>query len=156
MKEGDNPGVIAPPPLIFLGGLLVGFALDLLVLRLATGLPVALRYGLAVVLLAIGGALIAAALGRFRTAGTRPEPWQPSTAVVSERVYGFTRNPMYLGMALVYVAVSLAADSVAALRLLPPVLLALRYGVIAREERYLDAKFGDGYRRYKASVRRWL
>ena len=156
MIERDNSGVMAPPPLIFLGGLLLGFALDFLILRLATGLPPALRYGLGVVFLVLGGALIVAAIGRFRRAGTRPEPWKPSTSVVTEGVYAFTRNPMYLAMTLVYLAASLAADSIVALLLLPLVLIVLHYGVIAREERYLEGKFGDGYRRYKASVRRWL
>lgn len=93
---------------------------------------------------------------RVSAAPARPEPWLPSTAIVTDGIYGFTRNPMYLAMTLVYVAMSLAVDSIVALLLLPLVLLAIRHAVIGREERYLEAKFGDEYRHYKASVRRWL
>jgi protein-S-isoprenylcysteine O-methyltransferase Ste14 len=152
----DNPGVIAPPPLLYLGALALGLALDILGRRVRTGLPGAVRNGLALVLLASAGALVASALGRFRRAGTHVEPWRPSTALVTSGVYAFTRNPMYVSMALIYLAVALAADSVLALLLLVPLLAVIRYGVIAREERYLAAKFGDEYRNYLDRVRRWL
>ena len=75
---------------------------------------------------------------------------------MTDGVYRFTRNPIYLALALLYGALALAADSAVPLLLLPPLLAAVQAGVIAREERYLEAKFGDEYRRYKASVRRWL
>lgn len=152
----DNPGVIAPPPLLYIGALAVGFAIDALLGRMGTGLLGTLRYAVAAALLAGAVALLAGALGRFRRAGTNPEPWRPSTAVVTTGVYSLTRNPMYAAMTLIYLAIALAMDSVATFLLLVPLLLAVRYGVIAREERYLEAKFGDEYRRYKQSVRRWL
>jgi protein-S-isoprenylcysteine O-methyltransferase Ste14 len=95
-------------------------------------------------------------LRRFRAARTNPEPWKPSTAVVASGVYRHTRNPMYVGMTLVYLALALAFDSGVALLLAAPLLALVRWGVIAREERYMEAKFGDDYRRYRASVRRWL
>lgn len=152
----DNPGVIAPPPLIFLAFLGAGLGLDFLVFRVPTGLPAAVRYVLAAVLAVAALLLGFGALFRFRRAGTHPEPWRPTTAIVTQGAYRFTRNPMYLGMALLYAAVAVAADSVVALILIVPLLVVIRYGVIAREERYLIAKFGDEYRRYQASVRRWL
>jgi|SRR5689334_23005728 len=156
MTAKDNPGVIAPPPLIFVAFLAAGLALDFLVVRVASGLPAGGRYAVAVVLAVAALLLGLGALFRFRRAGTNPEPWRPTTAIVSDGVYRFTRNPMYLGMALLYAAIAVAADSVVALVLLVPLLVVIRYGVIAREERYLVAKFGDEYRRYQASVRRWL
>lgn len=152
----DNAGVIAPPPLIFAAFLGAGLAVDVFVLRVTTGLPAGGRYAAAAVLAVAGLLLGFGALFRFRRAGTRPEPWHPTTAIVAEGVYRFTRNPMYLGMALLYAAVAVAADSVVALILLAPLIVVIRYGVIAREERYLATKFGDEYRRYQASVRRWL
>jgi protein-S-isoprenylcysteine O-methyltransferase Ste14 len=152
----DNPGVIVPPPLIFLAFLGIGLAVDFFVLRMPSGLPAGGRYVAGAVLAAVAFLLGVGALFRFRRAGTNPEPWRPTTAIVSNGVYRFTRNPMYLGMALLYAAIAVAADSVVALVLLLPVIAIIRYGVIAREESYLTAKFGDEYRRYQASVRRWL
>ena len=71
-------------------------------------------------------------------------------------MYRFTRNPIYLALALAYLGFALAVDSAVALAVLAPLLVLVRVGVIAREERYLAGKFGDEYRRYMASVRRWL
>lgn len=152
----DNPGVIAPPPLVFAGILLLGLAIDFVLVRVRTGFPEMPRYALFSFLIVAAAALIAAAFGRFRRAGTHVEPWKPSTAIVTDGVYRFTRNPIYLGMALAYVGLALAADSLIALVLLAPALVVMSTGVIAREERYLEGKFGDEYRRYKASVRRWV
>jgi protein-S-isoprenylcysteine O-methyltransferase Ste14 len=152
----DTPGVIAPPPLLYAGALGIGLAIDFLGVRVATGAPAALRYVVAIVLFGAAAALAASALLRFRRAGTHAEPWRPTTAVVTHGVYAFTRNPMYVGMACLYLAVAVALDSVVALILLVPLLVVVRYGVIAREERYLEAKFGDEYRRYKQAVRRWI
>jgi protein-S-isoprenylcysteine O-methyltransferase Ste14 len=152
----DNPGVILPPPLIFAAFLGVGLAIDFFLFRVASGVPAGGRYAAAAVLAAAALLLGFGALFRFRRAGTNPEPWRPTTAIVRDGVYRFTRNPMYLGMALLYAAIAVAADSAVALIFLVPLLVVIRYGVIAREERYLEAKFGDEYRRYQASVRRWL
>jgi protein-S-isoprenylcysteine O-methyltransferase Ste14 len=152
----DNPGVVAPPPLLYASALGAGLALDFFLLRTPTGLPGALRYGLAVVLIVAAGALITSAFVGFRRAGTHAEPWRPSTSIVTDGVYAFTRNPMYVGMALFYVAITLALDSVIALLFLIPLLIVIHYGVILREERYLDAKFGDPYRQYRLAVRRWI
>ncbi len=168
----DTPGVIAPPPLLFLGALAVELALDFGLARLSTGLPGWLRLGAGASLAAAAGALFAAAagalfaaaagalfagaLGRFRRAGTPVEPWRPSSALVTDGVYRFTRNPIYLGMALLYAGLALGADSAVALALLVPLLALVQAGIVAREERYLEGRFGDEYRRYKASVRRWI
>jgi protein-S-isoprenylcysteine O-methyltransferase Ste14 len=153
---GDTPGVIAPPPLLFGGALAIGAALDFGLLRVPTGLPGWLRLGAGAAFVAAAGALAVAALGRFRRAGTAVEPWRPSTALVTEGVYRFTRNPIYLAMAMFYAGLALAMDSVLALLLLPPLLALVQVGVIAREESYLEGKFGAEYRRYAASVRRWV
>jgi protein-S-isoprenylcysteine O-methyltransferase Ste14 len=155
-STGDNPGVIAPPPLLFLGALALGAAVDFGLFRVPTELPGPLRFGAGAILAAAAAALLVGALGRFRRAGTAVEPWRPSTVLVTDGVYRFTRNPIYLALALLYVGLALAADSVVALCLLPPLLALVQVGVIAREERYLEGKFGDKYRRYLASVRRWL
>ncbi|RWK68142.1 MAG: hypothetical protein EOR45_35550, partial [Mesorhizobium sp.] len=87
----------------------------------------------------LGGAgvvFLAGALGLFRKAGTRPEPWQPTTAMVTSGVYRVTRNPMYVGMAPVYAALALALGSLIALILLPASVLVIHRRVILREEQY--------------------
>ena len=78
------------------------------------------------------------------------------TALVVDGIYGRTRNPLYLGMILVYLGLSVAAGSLWAIVLVVPLLWVINVGVIAREERYLERKFGDAYRAYKGRVRRWV
>src|SRR3954468_6325046 len=92
----------------------------------------------------------------FRRLGTNVPPSQPTTLIATTGPYRWTRNPMYLGMALIYAGLAIAFDGQIAFALLPLVLIAIQTQVIAREERYLEAKFDDDYRRYKAEVRRWL
>ena len=75
---------------------------------------------------------------------------------MTDGVYRFTRNPMYLAMALLYLGAALATDSTLTRALLPPLFASVQVGVVSREERYLERKFGDDYRRYRAAVRRWL
>lgn len=103
-----------------------------------------------------GAAVMLAAAGLFRRLGTNIPPSRPTTLIATTGPYRWTRNPMYLGMALVYAGLTIGLDGPIAFVLLPLVLIAIQTQVIAREERYLEAKFGDDYRRYKAEVRRWL
>ncbi|TIL35420.1 isoprenylcysteine carboxylmethyltransferase family protein [Mesorhizobium sp.] len=156
-ESRDHPGVVAPPPLVFAGFLAAGVLADKYVSGwslLVHALPAQV---LAVVLLGGAGLVfLAGALGLFRRAGTRPEPWQPTSAIVTGGVYRVTPNPMYVGMALVYAAVALAVGSPLAMALLPAAILVVHRGVVLREERYLERKFGDEYVAYRARVRRWL
>lgn len=159
-EPSDKPGVIAPPPLLYLGAFLLGLALDW---ALALPGPLAalepgswLRFAVAIGLGLAGAALALPALRGFRRAGTSPEPWLPSTALVVQGPYRYSRNPMYLGMTVLYLGLAVAVDSLGALLLLVPLLLVVRYGVIGREERYLEARFGEAYRTYRGRVRRWL
>ena len=150
----DRPGVIARPPLIYLAFLAAG-------LGLGYGWPApfvadAARYSLGGALAALGVALAGLAFRRFRRAGTNVQTWQPSTARVTEGPFRFSRNPIYVALTLIYCAIGVAADSGWVLVLVVPLLAVMRYGVIAAEERYLEAKFGDAYRHYKGRVGRWL
>ena len=110
--------------------------------------------GLLVVVL--GVALIFDAVAWFARIETSPDPGRPTTKIVDEGPYQFTRNPMYLGMALIMGGLALLGDALWPLLALIPVLYVIRTAVIDKEERYLEAKFGDGYRGFKARVRRWL
>ena len=152
----DHAGVIIPPPVIFLAVLAAALAIDLLAGGPRTGLPDLPRYLAGAALFALGLLLTIVAASGFRSAGTEVRPWKASTALVTTGFYRYTRNPMYLGMALIYAGLSLFADSVIALIFIIPLLVIITYGVIRREEHYLEVKFGEEYRRYKGKVRRWL
>jgi protein-S-isoprenylcysteine O-methyltransferase Ste14 len=150
----DRAGVRVPPPFFYLAGFLIGCGLEILLP--IDGAPDAFRIGAC----AIGGvlwfALDGAAMLRFRRAGTSMIPLNPTTALVTSGPYRFTRNPMYLGMAILYVGLAVGFDLIWALIVLPLVLVAVDRLVIAKEEAYLARKFGDRYREYMARVRRWL
>jgi protein-S-isoprenylcysteine O-methyltransferase Ste14 len=150
----DNAGVIAPPPLLFAGFLAVGFALDAMWATRALGSPG--RYWIGGVAILLGALLMAAGVARFNRAGTNIPPHKPTTALVTDGPYRYSRNPLYVSLLLVYCGIGLIADNLWILGLGVPLVLVIRYGVIAREERYLERRFGRAYLDYKASVRRWL
>ena len=107
--------------------------------------------------LAIAGlGLIVTGIVEFRHANTAVVPFSPTTAIVSSGPFRFTRNPLYLGFVLIYIGVSLAANTLWPLFLLPLAIFVLSGGVIKREERYLERKFGTVYTDYKTRVRRWI
>jgi protein-S-isoprenylcysteine O-methyltransferase Ste14 len=150
----DSPRVIAPPPLLFLGPLLLALGVEQL--RPWPFLPTLVARLVGAALVAAGSAFAVPALFAFRRAGTNAEPWKPTTAFVVRGPYKITRNPMYVGMVLVTAGIAALANSVWPLLALPVSVALVRWGVIAREERYLEQKFGEEYRAYKARVRRWL
>lgn len=156
MGRADIAGVIAPPPLIFgipLAGGLFAHAMGL-------GWDVEADWpGRAIgggILCFAGALLIVLALSRLLGAGTRPEPWKPTTAIVTDGVYRLTRNPMYLGMAAIYAGVTIIAGCLLLAGLFVPVILLIDRGVIEREEAYLARRFGQPYLDYLATSRRWL
>lgn len=153
--DSDSAKVTFPPPFIFLGMLLLGLALDR-VLPWSVNLTAIGRYAGGGLLVGAGIVCLLLASGRFRKAKTDVKPWKTSSAIVSDGIYGITRNPMYLGMALFYSGIGLIASSLGIIALLPILIILIRTQVIAREERYLEAKFGEEYLSYKAKVRRWI
>jgi len=80
----------------------------------------------------------------------------PTTVIVSVGVYRLTRNPMYFSLAILYLGITCWVNSIWCLLLLFPVLIVVNEGVIKREEKYLEKKFGDEYLKYKSTVRRWI
>ncbi|MER8551565.1 isoprenylcysteine carboxylmethyltransferase family protein [Mesorhizobium sp. M0976] len=152
----DVAGVIALPPLIFLGFLAAATVLEVLApLPVMAGQALA-RYLAGAVLAVCGFVLIFMAAGRFQAAGTNIPPTLPTTALVVDGIYRWTRNPFYLGATLIYLGLGVAAGSLWGIALVIPLLWVINTGVIAPEERYLERKFGDAYRAYKTRVRRWL
>ena len=150
----DHSGVAVPPPLLYAVplavGLLLHWAYPIALMPRGAAVPL----GLLLVVLSL--ALLASAMISFRRARTSPIPIKPTTAIVETGPYRFTRNPMYVGLAALYLGVTLWVDSLWPILFLPIALFTIQRFVIAREERYLEAKFGDQYRGYKARVRRWL
>ena len=155
MKEQtDSPGVAVFPPVLFLGTL--GLGLFLQFVRPMHLLPPVLARVLGVCFLLASWLLVRAAEKAMKRKGTNIRPDRPSLAVVTDGPYRWTRNPMYLASTGLYLAVGLFLNTAWPLILLPFLLTLLEWGVIRREERYLDAKFGDTYRDYRTRVRRWV
>jgi len=152
--ERDAPGVVAPPPLIYAGGIAVGLGLDAVLP--SASLPRLLRTSLGWVLVVAGVVLLASFLAAFRRARTPVDPREATTTVVTSGPYRLSRNPAYLGMTLIYAGIAVLSQALWAFLALIVTLVVVDRGVIAREERYLERKFGAEYLRYKARTRRWL
>ena len=152
--EQDKAGVVAPPPLIYLGVLVFSLLLNR---RFPIAfLPRGIARGLGWSLLSAGVLLVGWFERTLRHAGTPANPYKPVSNVVTEGPFRYTRNPAYLSMAMIYTGIAALANALWAMLLLPGALLVIQRGVIEREERYLERKFGEEYLRYKAQVRRWI
>jgi protein-S-isoprenylcysteine O-methyltransferase Ste14 len=150
-------GVITRPPFLYLGCLILGLALDyLLPLRLSLPGAAMLQWTVGGGLILMGVAIVAAGVRNFSRAATPVPSNQPVRLLVTTGIHTWSRNPIYVGMFLIYAGIGIAARSPWILVLALPLVVILRYGVVAREERYLEQRFGDAYRDYKARVRRWL
>ena len=150
----DKPGVVVPPPLLYGGAFVV-----LLVLRWFWPMPifghaVALWLGLALLVPGIG--MAAWGIRTMQAAGTNVNPALPTTAIVKSGPFRFSRNPLYLALMLLYLGLTLAFNTWWGIVLLVPVLIIMHCGVVLREERYLEQKFGETYRQYRSKVRRYL
>jgi protein-S-isoprenylcysteine O-methyltransferase Ste14 len=151
----DNPGVIAFPPLIWLVNAVISALVHFFIIQL----PI-MRYraclvcGIALVILA--PMLAFSAVRTMRMAGTNVDPAKPALMIVRRGPFRFTRNPMYLALCLLQVALGFFLNDWITLLFVVPVVLVLHFGVILREERYLSAKFGEPYLEYKRDVLRWL
>jgi protein-S-isoprenylcysteine O-methyltransferase Ste14 len=151
--------VIIRPPLAWALAVIAGLALDWLVplpflpADLAAGWPTG---WLGALVFALGLALAIWAIVTMTRAGSNVPTNRPTTTIVEGGPYRFTRNPIYLGMFGGLIGLAIAFDNLWLLTMLVPFALVIRYGVVAREEAYLERKFGDLYRGYRLRVRRWL
>jgi protein-S-isoprenylcysteine O-methyltransferase Ste14 len=153
--DRSGPCVLAPRPFIFLGALALGLVLQMLrPLALFPHSLVAPLVGAGLVF--VGLALSAAVVLHFRRAETPVTPLQETRRLVRSGPYRFSRNPDYLGQALVTGGLGLLCGSGWMLLMLAPALLLVRYRVISPEERYLEDKFGEEYRQFRSHVRRWV
>lgn len=145
-----------PPPVVAAVAASIMLAISRLAPQLA--LPLAVRWGIAVILLMLGLAVSIAGVLVFRRARTTLNPTRPdeASALVSSGIYQMTRNPMYLGLLLVLAGWSALLASVWALWIVAGFVLYMNRFQIKPEERVLSQLFGDEYTAYKARVRRWL
>jgi protein-S-isoprenylcysteine O-methyltransferase Ste14 len=152
----DAPNVVIFPPLILLSVLVVGVILNLLLpLGLLAHVFFLGRVVVGAIAFVAGLAMVIGANRLFRRIGTNTRPSLPTLALATTGIFTRTRNPMYVGgsLALLGIAIGFALDWV--ILLLVASLPLIHYGIILREERYLEGKFGEEYRRYKATVPRY-
>ena len=151
----DTAQIIIRPPLAWGLAVIAGLALNWLMPL--PFVPAAVPAGwVGAMVFALALALVGWAIATITLAGSNVPTNLPTTTIVGTGPYRFTRNPIYLGMVLGLIGLAIALNSLWLLLTLVPFALAIRYGVVAREEAYLERKFGDVYRRYRAHVRRWL
>jgi protein-S-isoprenylcysteine O-methyltransferase Ste14 len=156
-NDTRTAGVVARPPVVYLAALLLGLAADrLLPWPFAIPGTDMIHRTTAGGLILVGLGVAAAGIRNFLRAATPVPTYKPTRALVTTGIHDWTRNPIYLGMFLVYAGIGIAARSPWALILVLPLAITIRYGVVAREEAYLERRFGDAYRDYKTRVRRWL
>jgi protein-S-isoprenylcysteine O-methyltransferase Ste14 len=141
---------------VYLLTILAGVLMHLIVYPLRLDLALGLRIGLAVAAALAGIGLVGAALGLFRRTGQDPKPWVSTPEIISTGVYRFTRNPMYIGLALVQAAIGIGAANGWILALAPVWLVIVYFIAVRHEEAYLAGKFGADYIEYTKRVRRWL
>ena len=156
MTTPQTSGVKIFPPLIHVGAIAIGFLIEWVAPVRMGGSGFGIVRIAGCVLLAIAVALIASAAKIMYGAGTTPNPTQPSTVIVTNGPFRFTRNPMYLAWELICIGVGLVANAPWPIVMALPAAIVTRRLVIDKEERYLEQKFGAEYLGYKARVRRWV
>jgi len=155
--DAETARPIMRPPLLHLACLILGLVLDrVLALPLTLPGPDPVLWAAGGGMILLGIAIFAAAVRNFSHAATPVPSTRPVRTLVTTGIHRLSRNPIYVGMFLLYTGIGVAARSQWVLLLAAPLAVTMRYGVVAREEAYLERRFGDAYRRYKARVRRWL
>lgn len=154
MSDGDSEGVRAPPPVIYLSFIVLGIGLQF---RWPLNfLPIETRLPLGFVLVVLSLVLFAWAVRTFLAAKTSFDHRKPTTSLISSGPFRFSRNPIYVGMTLFGLGVGVLLDNLWIVLLMLPAAFVIRFFVIAREEDFMQNKFGEDYLRYKSSVRRWI
>jgi protein-S-isoprenylcysteine O-methyltransferase Ste14 len=150
----NSAGVLAPPPLLYLGAFLAAYVLHRTVPMRLLGFPLSTAVG--VPLLLFGLLIIVWSWSTMNRAGTTISPYKPALSLVTHGPYRYSRNPIYLALTSIYVACGVLLDSPWPLLMLAGLIPLMQWRVIAREEHHLSARFGDTYQEYTRSVRRWL
>ncbi len=146
--------IAAPPPVIYLISLAIGLLVHWL--YPVQVLPTPFAIGIGLLLIAAAGPIVISALRAFSRAKTTFDVRKPTSAIVTNGPYRFSRNPGYVSLTLLYGGIACLVNSLWVLLMVVPTVTVMHFGVIKREERYLEAKFGEEYREYKTTVRRWV
>jgi protein-S-isoprenylcysteine O-methyltransferase Ste14 len=152
--QADHPGVIALPPLLFLGFLVGGVVLNLLRPLPVASSPAPRIVGILIFLIGLSLGIWGRKL--MTRAGTNVNPREPTTALVVTGPFRYSRNPLYVALFLMYIGLALSLNTLWPIVLLAVLFPLMHWGVVLREERYLDQKFGEVYSRYCAVTRRWI
>lgn len=154
-KQG-GARVRLPPPLVFLGFILIGLGAHHLISPLSLPIGGAAGFALAGFVGVAGLALNVATHLLFKRSGQSPAPWKPSPSLIARGPYRFSRNPMYLSLVLLQAAIGIALDDLWIVVGCAPALIVVHYTAVLREEAYLSERFGESYERYRSTVRRYL
>jgi len=154
MSTANHSGVLVPPPLLYAGALLIVLILDWL--RPLELMPATAGLWGGSIVLVMGLALNVWGAYTMSRARTPINPYRPVADIVDWGPFRLSRNPLYVGLNLVFLGLTLLINSAWGILLLVALLVVMHYGVILREERYLESRFGEAYREYCRKVRRYL
>ena len=154
MESQDRVNNIAPPAFIYVGGLMIGLLMHWLFP--VQVLPAPFAVGISILLFVVSGPLAITALRAFSRAKTTYFFSEPTSAIVTDGPYRFSRNPGYVSLTLLFFGIGFLVNSLWVLIMILPAVTVIYHGVVKREERYLEANFGDEYREFKTAVRRWV
>jgi protein-S-isoprenylcysteine O-methyltransferase Ste14 len=154
VTTSDKPGVAILPPVLYGSAFVLVLVLQWMWPLKIVRLPIALCLGL--VLLSASLALAAWGRRTMHGAGINISPLKPTISLVTSGPFRFTRNPLYVAMTLLFLGLTLLLNSWWGIALIIPVIVLLHFGVVRREERYLERKFGEEYRKYRLRVRRYF
>ena len=149
-----GPGLKLPPPAIYLVALLIGLGLDYL--WPTSPLPSFWARIVGAALIIVSIPIMPPVLARYKKVGTPFDVRKPTTALITDGPYQYSRNPSYVSLTLLYVGLGFVLNNGWVLAFVVPVLLIMDLWVVRSEERHLEAKFGEEYFRYKSAVRRWF
>jgi len=155
--SGENGADVRfPPPLVWLGGVILGLIIQYFVMVVMFPIPRDARFAMSGVLIGLGIGVAVAARGLFKRTGQSVRPWDPTPELIFDGPYRFTRNPMYVGLTLLEIGLGLLLNNVWVSALALPALAIVHFIAVLPEEKYLSDKFGDSYRTYLGRVRRYI
>ncbi len=154
MSEGDLTESVPPPPLVYLGAILLGLGID----RLwpAAFLPPAVQYAIGTTAIVLSIVLAAIILHAFVRHKTNPIHHRPTTTIIDTGPFRYSRNPIYVGMTLLQIGIGILVDSAWILLMVVPAVWIIHRFVVLKEEAFLEQQFGETYLTYKQRVNRWL
>ncbi len=154
MSDKDSPGVLVPPPIVYFVCLMIGLGLD--TLWPLPFLAQTLQFAVGFTIIAVSILLFGLVLRVFSKSKTSIDHRKPTTEIITAGPFAYSRNPVYLSMTMLFIGVAVTVDGLWILVMAVPAVVIIHYVVILREEAFLERAFGDEYRRYKATVRRWV